>query len=642
MQSSTAQAPADEVGSGATSSTMPEQGSHHPQYQASENVTGHIPGLDGIRAFAVVAVIAFHLWPERVPGGFLGVDVFFVISGFLITTLLLRERARDGKVDFPAFWLRRARRLLPALFSVVAVSVIAAALVNRDLLVGIGRQIIGAFTFSTNWLEIHAGTDYFNASSPTIFVTFWTLAVEEQFYLFWPLALTAILGAVHTPRPRVRTALAIGAVSATMMAVRFDPGANPTRLYYGTDTHLAGMMIGAALALAYNGNVGVLGKRRWLRLRRWPGFVALIGLAIMFWQVDSTSAFTYRGGFVLASLLAAVAVACLPGPPTTFSTLQQLQPLPWIGTRSYGLYLWHWPVILIVTDLAPVSAPGSEPSAVVVIASLLLTGLLTEASYRWIEMPVRHHGFRGAFLQWGRPAIAIPALTVVVVVAAITITAPDKSAAQLAVEQGEREIAAQNAATPDPKPSGTTQPVPTTDPAEELEPAWPEAQPVPSGDLISGFGDSVMSGAAPAVFDRFPGVFIDAKPNRQWRDAPGLVQAGLDAGTVRPAVVLNFGTNAGLESEESVDALLAVLDALGPARRVVLVNTVGVSSWVPSTNQKLAEISADHPNTTVMDWNARITAEPGLLHSDRTHPNMEGIVAYADMVADAFQRLGPV
>ena len=615
--------------------TTSVQARPRPRYQASDNVSGHIPGLDGIRAVAVVAVIAYHLWPQRVPGGFLGVDVFFVISGFLITTLLLRERSRDGKIDFPSFWLRRARRLLPALVSVVAVSIIAATLVNRDLLVGIDRQVLGAFTFSTNWLEIRAGTDYFAASSPTIFVTFWTLAVEEQFYLFWPLALTGILAAVHAPRPRVRVALAVGAASASMMAVRFDPATNPTRLYYGTDTHLAGMMIGAALALAYNGNVGVLGKRRWLVLRRWPGFVAMAGLLVMFWQVDSSSAFTYRGGFVLASLLASVAVACLPGPTTTFAALQEVGPLNWIGTRSYGLYLWHWPVILIVADLAPATAPGAEPTAMVVIASLLITGFLTEASYRWIEMPVRRDGFRAAFQQLRlRPVFLVPAITVVAAVAAITVTAPDKSSAQMAVEQGEREIAAQNAA-------AAAQPVPTTDPPAAEAPAWPTGQPVPSGEYVSGFGDSVMSGAAPAVFDRFPGVIIDAKPNRQWRDAPGLVQTGLDAGTVRPAVVLNFGTNAGLESDEAVDALNTVLDALGPSRRVVLVNTVGVSPWVPSTNQKLAEISAEHPNTIVMDWSSRIAAQPGLLHHDRTHPNMEGIVVYADMVADAFQRLGP-
>lgn len=622
---------------------MSKSASSRLHYRASDDVTGHIAGLDGIRAVAVVAVIAYHLWPQRLPGGFLGVDVFFVISGFLITTLLLRERSRNGTIDYGAFWLRRARRLLPALFSVVAVSVIAAALVNRDLLVGIDRQVLGAFTFSTNWLEIQAGTDYFNTASPTIFVTFWTLAVEEQFYLFWPLALTAILAAVHTPRPRVRVALAIGALSTALMAVRFDPGSNPTRLYYGTDTHLMGMMIGAALALAYNGNVGVLGKRRWLVLRRWPGFVALAGLAGMFWQVESTSAFTYRGGFVLASLLASVAVACLPGPPTTFTRLQQVRPLPWIGTRSYGLYLWHWPVILIVADIAPASAPGAEPTAMVVIVSLALTGLLTEASYRWIEMPVRRDGFKEAFGELRlRPAALVPVLAIVAVVAAITVTAPDKSEAQLAVEQGEQEIAAQNAAAQEAAANGgTTQPVPTVDPSGIQEPAWPEDQPTPPGDLISGFGDSVMSGAAPAVYDRFPGVVLDATPNRQWRDAPAVVQAGLDAGTVRPAVVLNFGTNAGLESDESVDALITVLDALGPSRRIVLINTVGVSSWVPATNQKMAEISADRPNTIVMDWNARITAEPDLLHTDRTHPNMEGIVVYADMVADAFARLGP-
>ena len=355
----------------------------------------------------MLAVIAFHLWPSRLPGGFLGVDVFFVISGFLITTLLLREGERTGRVDMIGFWRRRARRLLPALVIVVLASVVAAWMVSSDLLVDIDRQTIGALTFSSNWLEIGAGSDYFDDTAPTLFVTFWSLAVEEQFYLFWPVALSASSRSAHTAVSRVRVALGLGVLSAVLMAVWFVPGSNPTRVYYGTDTHLFGLMIGAAVALAFAGDVGVLAQRRWSRLRRWVGFVALGGLIVMVLTVDSASAFTYRGGIVLAALLTAVVVASLPGPPSALTTLTRQRPLAWVGERSYGIYLWHWPVILIVTALLPAAAPGSDPTMATVLLSLGVTFTLAAASYRWIEMPIRRDGFgvawaaiRGQRVAW--------------------------------------------------------------------------------------------------------------------------------------------------------------------------------------------------------------------------------------------------
>ncbi|MFH5822161.1 acyltransferase family protein [Georgenia sp. AZ-5] len=211
---------------------------------------GRIEGLDGLRALAVAAVLVYHLRPASLPGGFLGVDVFFVVSGFLITTLLLREIATRGRIDLARFWLRRARRLLPPLLAVVVLSVPLAWLASTDLLVGIGRQVLGAVTFSSNWLEIGAGSSYFDATAPQLFVNFWSLAVEEQFYLLWPAAVAALVAAAGGRR-RTRVALVLAAVSAAFMAVLHTPGEDATRVYYGTDTHLFGLMIGAALAFAF-------------------------------------------------------------------------------------------------------------------------------------------------------------------------------------------------------------------------------------------------------------------------------------------------------------------------------------------------------------------------------------------------------
>lgn len=613
----------------------------------SAAVGGHIRGLDGVRAFAVLTVIVFHLWPNRLPGGFLGVDVFFVISGFLITTLLLREGTRAGRIDLPGFWLRRARRLLPALVVVVVASLVVAWMVSHDLLVNADRQTIGALTFSSNWLEVAAGSDYFAATSPALFVTFWSLAVEEQFYLFWPIILVGVLALAQGAVARVRTAVGLAAASAVLMAALVVPGGNPTRVYYGTDTHLFGLMIGAAVAFAFAGDVGVFAQRRWLRLRRWVGFVALLGLLLLSVRLQSDATFTYRGGLVLASILSAVVVASLPGPPTALTRLATLRPIAWVGERSYGIYLWHWPVILLVAAMLPATVPGSDPTLVAVVLSLGVTFVLAAASYRWIEMPIRRDGFRVAWRGIRGHAVALWCAVALVGLAALALaTAPDKSEAQLAVERGERAIEEQNRAagitpTSEGEEGTTDATVAPTTPAPKLEPAWPPELAVPPGTAMIGFGDSVLSGAAPAVYERFPGIVLDAVPIRQWKDAPGVVQQSVSAGTIRPVVVLSFGTNAGLESSESRQGLRSALDALGPARRVVLVNTIGVSDWVPSTNATLAAISADYPNTIVMDWHSTVAADPSLLHDDRTHPNFEGIRVYAEQLAQTIDQLGP-
>jgi peptidoglycan/LPS O-acetylase OafA/YrhL len=627
-------APADIRTSGPGHDLGPGGGPTRP----SELVSGHIAGLDGLRALAVGAVLVFHLWPLGLPGGFIGVDVFFVISGFLITTLLLREHDREGRVDLTGFWVRRARRLLPALVLVVAASILGAWLVSSDLLVGIERQTIGALTFSSNWLEIGAGQDYFAATAPTLLVTFWSLAVEEQFYLIWPLALLGILQLARTMASRLTVALVIGGASALLMAVRYQPGGNPSRVYYGTDTHLFGLMIGVALAFAFSGDARILASEGWARARQWVGLGCFAGLLVLIATLDGASTITYRGGLVLTSLLAAGMIASLPGAPNAFTRVNELAPVEWIGQRSYGIYLWHWPVILLVSELLPATAPGEPPSLLVVVVSLALTFGLAALSYVYVEMPIRRQGFGAAWAVTGRPAVAGASLVVLGLLAIALTTAPEASEAELAVARGQAAIEAQR-----PVPVSTA-PQPGAEPGAEgagAAPAWPEDQPVPAGELITGYGDSVLSGAAPAMFERFDGIAIDAEPNRQWPAAPGLVRGALDAGILRPVVVLSFGTNAGLNSDASQDALRETLEILGPDRRVVLVNTVGTSSWIPDTNEKLEQIAAEHDNVIVADWNSVVAADPSLLHSDRTHPNMEGIGVYADLVASSLEELGP-
>lgn len=604
---------------------------------------GRIEGLDGLRAFAVLSVLFYHFWPKALPGGFLGVDVFFVISGFLITTLLLRESRKYGHINLKAFWIRRARRLLPALFLVVISSVAVAWLVSEDLLVNIQRQVIGAITFSTNWIEIWAGSDYFADSGHALFLTFWSLAVEEQFYIFWPLLFIAFLKVIPSRAVRSVVAILLAAASVGLMVWIYDPAGSPTRVYYGTDTHSFGLMIGVAMSFAFDGGPILTENRFWQALRPVIGFAAFIGLTLLVIFIDNAKASTYPGGLLAASLLSAAAVATLPGKDNIFIEVCRLRPLAWVGERSYGIYLWHWPVLLIIG--AAVTKPGEnvELGLPLILLIAALTFGLSEASYRWIEGPIREEGFIAVWknivtrFKLGQrifqPIAAAGGTILLIVLAGIGfLRAPEKSKAQLAVEEGEKAIAEQNAANSIP----ATGPV---DPALE-SPAWPVDMPIPTGDYMVGFGDSVMSGAAPALYQRFPGIHINAKPILQWRDAPAMVKAMIDKGTMRRVVVLNFGTNAGFKEPESEAALREILTMLGPKRRVVLINNVGVSYWIPSTNERLNQISAEFPNTIVADWYSIIKDKPNLLHRDKTHPNDEGCVVYANMIAASMEKLG--
>ncbi|WP_175476905.1 acyltransferase family protein [Ruania alba] len=614
---------------------------------------GRIEGLDGVRALAIVAVLIFHLRPLSLPGGYLGVDVFFVVSGFLITTLLVRELRANRELDLTAFWTRRARRLLPALATVVAASVALAFFAGDDLLVNIGRQVVGALTFSNNWLEISAGSSYFNATSPQLFVNFWSLAVEEQFYLLWPLLFVLIMATTRTGRQRVGVVLGLAAASALLMALLYTPGEDATRVYYGTDTHAFGLMIGAALALSAAGESWNLLAQTWYRRARvLLALGALGGLVALMLVLDPTQPMAYRGGILAASLLTALVLGALPGPTNLLHLIFRLRPVAWIGERSYGIYLWHWPVILLIAAFAPPTAPDSVASWVQRGAALVLTLAVSAASYRWIEMPVRRDGFRAtgrrvlaALTAPGGltpPRVAFLSTTAVLALFAVAVaTAPDRSQVQIAMDEasgvveasgGESGSVAGSTESPQTGSGETDGESSETDGGQTVDGAaeGPGAQ-------ISGFGDSMMYVAAPGLSATFPGMSIDAESNRQWPAVAETVAAALDEGTVRDVVVIAAGTNAGVREPEIVRE---TLDLLGPDREVVLVNIYGSSFWVEESNENLAEIAADYPNVVIADWHQAALDHPEDLQPDRIHPDMEGMYLYADIVQAALEELG--
>ena len=587
--------------------------------------TPRLHGLDGLRAIAVTTVILFHLTPGALPGGYIGVDIFFVISGFLITSLLLREHAQTGRVVFRAFWARRARRLLPALAIVVLASCTTAFLLGGDVLVSIGRQVLGAATFSYNWVAIASQASYFDSTTPELLRNLWSLAVEEQFYLVWPFVVVAL---VLFRRIGWRLALvsliALGSISA-MVAISLS-GADPTRVYYGTDTHSFGLAIGALLAVvALNWSPRRLEWRR-STARALPllGTVAVAGLLALSWLLVEDSVLVFRGGLVLVAVLTALAIAGALVPGSVLGRVLDLAPLRLIGERSYGLYLWHWPLFVLVTA----ALPAADAWLIGGIA-LGITVVLATLSYQFVEQPIRRRGFRSAARSWAHAWRAGPVRAVAVSLASLTAiglvagscfaiaTAPAAGVAQTAIEAGQAAI--------------DRQPEPNHDQRTPGEPA-----PLPGGDQIDAIGDSVMLAAADEMLTTFPGIMIDAIQSRRMSQAPAIVQSLVDAGTLRPILILGLGTNGPVDTA-SIDQVVQIA---GPGTEIVLINAQAPRDWIPGVNALLASYAQSHRNVELANWYEAIQPRLDVLSRDKIHAGGPiGGQIYADAVRDAIQRL---
>ena len=393
---------------------------------ATTAVTGrHLPALNGLRGIAVIGVVAYHLQIGWAKGGYLGVDLFFVLSGFLITTLLLEEWTGTGRVNLAAFWGRRARRLLPALFLVVAA--LALYLICNALfggpganglidLSGLRGDAIATLLYVNNWHQIYAHQSYFaQFSAPSPLQHTWSLAIEEQFYLIWPLLLLVLLryGRRGWRRVGVTVTVALGVGSSVLMAALFHPGVDPSRIYYGTDTRLFDLMAGATIAfLAASRHQPNERARRTLH---WAGPAAAVVLGV-FWVKAGTPGglptnLMFEGGFLLCAALAALVVAdARLVEPGTFARGLAWRPLHFVGTISYGIYLWHWPVIVYLT--AARTGLSTWPLNLFRIA---VTLAVSTASYYLVERPVRLARLRGGARIWGAPLAGVVTAVVIVV-----------------------------------------------------------------------------------------------------------------------------------------------------------------------------------------------------------------------------------
>ncbi len=346
----------------------------------------YMPALDGLRALAVAAVLAYHSG-LALYGGFLGVETFFALSGFLITALLLAEWRRDQRIDLLAFWRRRTLRLLPALVLLLAATTVGTALVAPERLAQLAGDSAASLAYVMNWHLVWSERSYFDASlRPPLLQHLWSLAVEEQFYLLWPLLVAGGLRALRRGGLLAAT-LVVAAASSALMSASYDPGADPSRVYYGTDTRASGLLLGAALAMVW-----LPGRLPWEANSRagialdLVGAAGLAGLLLAYTRLFESHPLLYRGGFQLVALsTAAVILAATHPRARLLPTMLGWAPLRWLGVRSYGIYLWHWPVFAITRpglDLPLTGAPA-------VLLQMGLSVALAALSYRFVEAPLR-------------------------------------------------------------------------------------------------------------------------------------------------------------------------------------------------------------------------------------------------------------
>ena len=629
----------------------------------------YIPSLDGIRALSVLAVIVYHANKIWLPGGFLGVEVFFVISGYLITLLLLAESEKNGTVSLKDFWLRRARRLLPALWIVVLGVVVFAALFQREILGTLRGDVVAALFYGFNWFQVWVGTSYFTSFEFVPLRHLWSLAVEEQFYLIWPVVMLVVAKFGKRRLPIVSSIFVLIAVAlAVYMAMVYQPGTISTindtpeqfmslfgqsvsrvdYLFLGTFTRSSGLLLGAALAIWWRPWLLQNSRAGESKLYDIVGFGGLVALALMMWRfhtvIEGTDGGTvgydllFRGGFFLTDLasVALIAAAVHPGSKIIAKSLSN-PVLVWLGRRSYGFYLFHWPVFQFYRRFA---GQGLTPYEFVVLVLLALA--LTELSYRYIETPVR----QGAVSRWWRefrqPAHGAQLVRRQrrIVLTAFVSLLPVFGVVSLATARVQLDEIAQNLSdnegnTVDVLGGGQSVGGGELAAATTIAGQLATATTSLDGQLIDvlAIGDSVMLGAANVLTQR--GVTVDAVKSRPYRQALEIANFMKSVNRLGSVVIIHLGTNNTVD-EKTLDEIMV------PLRDVplVLFVTVHVPSEVRqnTNNRRINELPARYENVKVLDWYAIATAHPEYLYSDKIHIRPEGQKVYADLMMQAIGR----
>ena len=568
----------------------------------------YIPAIDGLRAIAVVAVIFYHLGFDWIPGGFLGVDLFFVISGYVITRLLLDSIERSGGLDLRAFYLARIRRLLPALIFTLVTTAIAVGIWAPETIKRLLIDAPFALTGTMNWWLVGRELDYFEAiGRPSLLQHTWSLAVEAQFYLLWPLILLLILRFAGKKRISL-VALIIAAISGialTLVSFSLDSASTSkvSHVYFGTDTHSIGLFLGAALAVNWipqNFKQDV--SRKAQDFIDGIGVFGFLGILATFLLIDETDPTLYKIAFPLAGLFATAIITSIVHPASRFAPILQNKVLLWIGERSYAIYLWHWVIFQVTRPDLDIAGQ----SWALLALRILIVFALADISLRYVELPVR----RGVLSYWikglkyrtpaekKKQTIQFSALFTILLllISVISVRAISIGDAQRAkiVE----DIEAGNSVTP------TTA----------------------TGIWLT--GDSVILGIRNELAKNHEVGLVNARVGRQAPELLKEITHDLKSAPDGP-VVLNLGNNNALNRE----VVISILDLLKASNKVILVNTAVPRPWRDSNNEIIDEISAKYPNVTVVDWAEASAGHPEYFAPDGVHLVPTGVAVYVSEIS---------
>jgi peptidoglycan/LPS O-acetylase OafA/YrhL len=578
------------------------------------------PGLDGLRAIAVAAVFLYHSRIDWLPGGFLGVDLFFVLSGYLITSLLLVEWEARNRIDLRGFWLRRARRLLPAVVVVVLAALVLAAIFARADLARTRGDAVSSLLYYTNWHLIIANHSYFvRMGNPSLLQHLWSLAVEEQFYVIWPLLL--VPGLVLVGRRRLPMLVATGiAASAVLMWILYTP-TDPSRVYYGTDTRAFLLLMGILLALVWPMLERLRGALPVLEL---AGVAALIATVLLFRQMVDFDPTLYRGGDLAAAFCFTVLIAAVAHPETGLSQALGVAPLRWIGERSYGIYLWHWPVIELMRP--GVDIPWTGPGVVVAQAAIVVTA--AALSYRFVEQPIRTGSLQRRLARQSRrlrlELVGAGAMCLVGAFAVLFVLPKALNPVSGYVSPQPVHAAVK------PKPSHSDTAPHASTGAQTAAAEHTRRHALPAGRILA-LGDSVMLGCSSELKTALRHrVRVDATVGRQIEDTVKELDRLRRHHELPKTIVLQVGNNGPLWYHDLVN----LRHALRGIRDVVVVNVRNSTSWQAESNHALGAWLQGWPAAHLADWYG--SSKDNMLE-DGTHPYPYGCSIYARVIADTLR-----
>jgi peptidoglycan/LPS O-acetylase OafA/YrhL len=577
--------------------------------------TRHIASIDGLRAIAVTAVVLYHLGISWIPGGFLGVDLFFVISGYVITRLILDSINQSSALDLRAFYAARIRRIYPGLIFMVVCTIIFIGVWAPEAIKRFLSDLPYALTGTINWLLVARNQDYFETiGRPPLLQHTWSLAVELQFYLIWPIILLAVLK-YFGKKNIARIALIIAMISGTTLffvSLQLDQ-ANAkqiSHIYFGTDTHSLGLFLGSALAVSWiPQNLSANIEKRAQDVIDAIGVVGLLGLISTFLFIDQTNANLYRIAFPLAGIFGCLVIISLVHPASRFAPLISTAPFRWIGQRSYGIYIWHW----VIFQVTRPSVDLSGQTWALYLARVLLVLALADISLRWVEIPFRQGLVQNWFRGMKYRSAKVRLRQQLSVIFSIVITLAITTSISVQAITKSNQIADQLLAQSDE----------ITKPTQDLAST--------TGLWVT--GDSVILGIRSKLEAKQHISLVNARVGRQAPELLAVMRVDKTSVPQSP-VIFNLGNNNALSESTVVE----IFETIKDQPQIIVVNTAVPRAWKDANNSIISSVAARYPNVIVVDWNKISTGRPELFAPDGVHLSPAGSDVYVDLILNVLTK----